>query len=173
MHPVSPGEVPTVPARYTDLDQLVALDSRSFSQADRYRRREWAGILSQSLGEGPARIVVARVGGTVIGAAVVVTDIEAMHTSVLSLAVETRYRRTGLGRRLMCDALAQQSTHTRTVSLEVRIENVGARALYEQLGFRISRRLRKYYADGASALEYRAPMQSVLDACQAASNVRC
>ncbi len=111
---------------------------------------------------------MARFAETVIGAAVVVTDAEAMHTSVLSLAVESRYRRTGLGRRVLCDALARYSAQTGTVSLEVRVENVGARALYEQLGFRISRRMRKYYADGAAALEYRAPIERVLEACQAA-----
>lgn len=170
---MSPGKEPLEPARSADLEQLVALDARSFSHADRYRRREWAGILDESLSGGPASIVVARVGKTVIGAAVVVTDVEAMHTSVLSLAVESRYRRTGLGRRLMCGALAQQAAHARTVSLEVRVENLGARALYEQLGFRIRRRMRKYYADGAAGLEYRAPMQSVLEACQAATNGGC
>jgi ribosomal protein S18 acetylase RimI-like enzyme len=85
----------------------------------------------------------------------------------MSIAVELRYRRTGLARRLIYAALAQQPARVRTISLEVRAENAGARALYEQLGFLVSRRIRKYFADGADALEYRAPIQSVLDACRA------
>jgi ribosomal-protein-alanine N-acetyltransferase len=166
---VNVGEISIGPARDTDLDQLVALDARSFSNVDRYRRREWAGMLHESLATGPARIVVARSGRHVVGAVVLVADVESMHTSILSIAVETRYRRTGVARRLMYAALAQQSAHIRTVSLEVRVNNAGARALYEQLGFRVSRRIRRYYADGADALEYRAPIQSVLDASRTAA----
>src|SRR5215471_3835570 len=56
----------------------------------------------------------------------------------------------------MDDALTQQSAHIRTVSFEVRVENARAQALYEQLGFRVSWKMRKYYADSAAALEYRA-----------------
>ena len=159
-------------ARDADLDHLVALDARSFSPADRYRRREWAGILNESLANGPSRLVVARAAGRVIGAVLVVPDVESMHVSIHSIAVDPRYRRIGLARRLLCAALAplaDQSPQIRTVSLEVRVANTAARALYEQLGFRVSRQMRKYYADGAAALEYRAPLPNVLDACQAAS----
>ena len=161
---MSVSEVSIGRARYSDLDQLVALDARSFSQADRYGHREWAGILNESLAAGPARIVVARSARRIVGAVVVVPEFESMHASIMSIAVEHRYRRTGVARRLMYAALAQLSAHIRTVSLEVRVENAGARALYERLGFRVGRKMRKYYADGAAALEYRAPIQIVLDA---------
>ena len=110
--------------------------------------------------------MLARSAAAIVGAVVVVTDVQSLHASILSIAVDLRQRRSGLGRRLLCEALAQQPVQIRTVSLEVRVENAAARALYEQLGFRISRRMRKYYADGASALEYRAPIQSVLEQCQ-------
>jgi ribosomal-protein-alanine N-acetyltransferase len=160
---VSVTEVSIEPARKSDLDQLVALDARSFSRVDRYRRREWAGILNESLATGPARILVARSDGRLIGAVVVVPDVESLCTSIMSIAVELRYRRSGVARRLIYAALAQVPVPVRTVSLEVRIENTGARALYERLGFRVSRHMRHYYADGAAALEYRAPIQSVLE----------
>src|SRR5262249_48030578 len=137
------------PAQDSDLDQLVALDARSFSRIDRYRRREWAGLLNESLSRGPSRIVVARSGGQIIGAVVVAPDVERMHIRITSLAVEPRHRRTGVARRLICAALAEQSAALRTASLEVREANTGARALYEKLGFRVSRRLRRYYGDGA------------------------
>jgi [ribosomal protein S18]-alanine N-acetyltransferase len=161
---MSASEVSIGPARDSDLDQLVALDARSFSQVDRYGRRKWAGILNESLGMGPARIVVARSARRIVGAVVVVPDLERLHASIMSIAVELRYRRTGVARRLMYAALAQLSAHIRTVSLEVREENGAARALYERLGFQRSRKMRRHYADGAAALEYRAPIQSVLEA---------
>jgi ribosomal-protein-alanine N-acetyltransferase len=111
--------------------------------------------------------VAARSAGKVIGVVVVVLDSEGMRTNLLSIAVELRYRRIGLARRLIHAALAQLSEQVRTVSLEVRVDNAGARALYERIGFRVSRRMRKYYADGGDAMEYCAPIQGVLDACQA------
>ena len=109
---------------------------------------------------------MARSAGNVIGAVVVVPDVQSMHASIQSIAVELRYRRAGLGRRLIHAALAQHSAHIRTVGLEVRVDNAAARALYEQLGFRVSRRMRKYYGDGATALEYRASVESVLEAAR-------
>src|SRR5207253_5162824 len=136
------------PARLADLDQLVALDARSFSQADRYRRREWAALLSDSLAGGPTRILVARATGCVVGAVVVVPDLEAEEVNIVSLAVDPAYRRTRLATRLLRDALAQMPAQVRTVSLEVRADNAGARALYEHLGLQLARRIRSYYADG-------------------------
>jgi ribosomal-protein-alanine N-acetyltransferase len=145
-----------------DLDQLVALDARSFSQADRYGRHEWATLLSESLSDGPARILVARLAEAVVGAVVVVPDLEAEDVNIVSVAVDMPYRRTGLATRLLRDALAPLPNQVRTVSLQVRADNTGARAMYEQLGFQVVRRIRRYYADGAAALEYRAPLAVVL-----------
>ena len=112
---------------------------------------------------------MARSAARVIGAVVVAADVESMHANVVSIAVDPRYRRNGIALRLLYAALAQQAAPVRTVSLEVRADTAGARALYERLSFRVSRKMRGYYADGAAALEYRASIQNVLDACQAAS----
>src|SRR6266568_6551673 len=54
------NELRSEPARLADLYQLVALDARSFSPTDRYRRREWAALLRDSLEGGPTRMLVAR-----------------------------------------------------------------------------------------------------------------
>src|SRR5712691_7596302 len=156
------NELRSEPARLADLDQLVALDARSFSAADRYRRREWATLLRDSLAGGPTRILVARAPEGVVGAVVVVPDLEAEEVNIVSLAVDPSYRRTGLATRLLRDALAHLHVQVATVSLEVREDNTGARALYKHLGFQVARRLRRYYADGATALEYHAPLAEVL-----------
>jgi ribosomal protein S18 acetylase RimI-like enzyme len=157
------NELRPEPARLADLDQLVALDARTFSPTDRYRRREWATLLSDSLAGGPSRILVARAPEGVVGAVIVAPDLEAQEVNISSLAVDIAYRRTGLATRLLRDALAHMPAQVGTVSLEVREDNAGARALYEHLGFQVARRIRRYYADGAAALEYRAPLAVVLE----------
>ena len=156
------GDLRVEPARPADLDQLVALDARSFSRADRYRRPEWAALLGDSLADGPSRILVARLADAVVGAVVVEPDLESGDVNLVSLAVDASYRRTGLATRLLRDALAPLAAQVRTVTLEVRTDNNAARSLYEQLGFQLARRIRRYYADGAPALQYRAPLSVVL-----------
>ena len=36
-------------------------------------------------------------------------------------------------------------------------------SLYEKLGFQVARRFRRYYPDGATALQYRAPLAVILE----------
>ena len=157
------GELRVEPARPADVDQLVALDARTFSRSDRYRHGEWVALLGESLADGPARILVARFAAAVVGAIVVAPDLIAEDVKIVSLSVDIAYRRTGLATRLVRDALTHMPGQVTTVSLEVRVDNDGARALYEKLGFQLARRVRRYYPDGAPALEYRAPLAVILD----------
>jgi len=72
---------------------------------------------------------------------------------IISLAVLPRYRRRGLGTRLMekaLDALHRVYGCTE-VYLEVRVSNTPAIKLYEKLGFKKVSVLKRYYADGEDA----------------------
>ncbi len=102
-----------------------------------------------------------------VGAVVVAGNPHLQDANVVSLAVDRRFRRMGVARQLLSHALREQSPEIRTVSLEVREDNSGARALYERLGFRVIRRIRRYYPDGTTGLQYRAPLQDVIAAAQA------
>ena len=67
---------------------------------------------------------------------------------ILNLAVADGYRRQGLGRRLVGEALARaQGRGARTCWLEVRAGNRTARLFYRALGFREESRRRRYYRD--------------------------
>jgi len=73
---------------------------------------------------------------------------------ILALAVDPAQRGAGLGRSLVESLLARlRADGVRRVHLEVRGSNAAARALYESLGFRTSRRRERYYRDGEDALE--------------------
>lgn len=67
---------------------------------------------------------------------------------LMTLAVDWRWRRHGIGRALLQHglALAQEQRGLRAL-LEVRVSNTGALALYEQLGFRRQAVRRQYYTN--------------------------
>jgi len=72
---------------------------------------------------------------------------------VLKIATLPRYRRGGLARRLM--RLAEEHTADRggeSVTLEVRVSNDTAEALYASMGYSQVGRRRSYYRDGEDAL---------------------
>jgi len=67
---------------------------------------------------------------------------------VTTFAVHPRYRRRGIGERLLL-ALMDLSAdrHAREATLEVRLSNLGARRLYEKYGFRPVGIRPRYYSD--------------------------
>jgi len=99
-------------------------------------------------------------GETIDTAAVigfVVADLVPNHGQPLGhikdLAVHPKYRGKGVGTALLrrgLDALYEQSV--RSVKLEVRESNEGARRLYSRFGFQPLRRIPRYYDDGEDAI---------------------
>lgn len=72
---------------------------------------------------------------------------------VLTLAVLPTLRRQQLGRALLRAAMTEaRQRGAATMTLEVAVGNVAARALYQHAGFVQVGRRRRYYADGADAL---------------------
>jgi [ribosomal protein S18]-alanine N-acetyltransferase len=67
---------------------------------------------------------------------------------ILTIAVLPPWRRTGLGRRLLDYALNQSiQSRADVMFLEVAVDNYGAQALYQGMGFRQVGRRKGYYAD--------------------------
>ena len=72
---------------------------------------------------------------------------------ILTLAVEPRARRQGVGTALVTKALAEaQGRGARIALLEVSVGNAAARALYGRAGFVEVGRRPRYYTDGSDAL---------------------
>ena len=93
-----------------------------------------------------ARYTVARQGNAVVGYAGVWLMVDEAH--VTTFAVHPDWRRQGIGRRLLLAMLtvAEELAATR-VTLEVRVSNLAAQALYEAHGFAIAGRRERYYTD--------------------------
>ena len=67
-------------------------------------------------------------------------------SDIITLATRPAFRRKGLGRALLAQALAQMETAgVRDIFLDVEDGNAAALALYEAHGFRYQRRRKLYY----------------------------
>jgi ribosomal-protein-alanine N-acetyltransferase len=117
-----------------------------------------------------ARYVVARAGGRVVGFAGVWLMLDEAH--VTTFGVHPDWRRQGIGRQLLLSVCELSATiGARRMTLEVRVSNEAAQALYRSFGFEIAGRRPHYYTDdGEDALVMTTPeladarMRSIVDA---------
>ena len=67
---------------------------------------------------------------------------------IANIAVAPTFRHMGLARRLLRHTLQRAAKDgMRYATLEVRVSNSAARALYESLGFEVAGRRKRYYRD--------------------------
>ncbi len=93
-----------------------------------------------------ARYLVARAGNEVVGYAGIWLMVDEAH--ITTFAVLPRWRRLGVGSRLLLDLLdLSRAVGATTATLEVRLSNAAARALYERFGFRPVGLRPRYYSD--------------------------
>ena len=127
-------------ATIEDLEAVVVIEQASF--ADPWSSAEFASVLEV----GHTIFLVADVGQNSGIAGYVIAMAVLDQAEILNVAVATEHRGAGLGGGLMDAALLEvERRGAETVFLEVRVSNVGARALYASRGFvEISRR-KNYY----------------------------
>ena len=135
------------PMTLDDLPAVHAIERASFAVPwpdDAYRNE----IRTNRL----ASYVVARLGDEVVGFAGIWVMVDEAH--VTTFAVDPRYRRRGVGERLLLALLdLSVSRLAREATLEVRLSNIPARRLYEKYGFRPVGIRPRYYSDnGEDAL---------------------
>ncbi len=93
-----------------------------------------------------ARYTVARQAGAVVGYAGVWLMVDEAH--ITTFAVHPDWRRQGVGRRLLLAMLiVAEELGAAHLTLEVRVSNLGAQALYAGHGFAIAGRRERYYTD--------------------------
>ena len=128
-----------------DINECWRLDQRCFSDGEAYDRETIRYLLSHH-----QAVCYKVVAATHEMLAFVVGMIEPDRTGhVVALGVDPEHRRKGLGRYLM-RAVEQGFSNNgiTTVRLEVRTSNEAAQKLYFNLGYKIVRRMPRYYTSG-------------------------
>ncbi|CAM9166582.1 unnamed protein product [Choristocarpus tenellus] len=132
------------------LDDIMSLVDRDLSEpysifTYRYFLHQW-----------PNLCFIARAGGrtvgTIVGKAEHEHDKEPLSGYIAMLAVDTEYRKHGIGTALAMLAIkAMKDMGCDEVVLETEVTNTGALHLYQKLGFTRNVRLIKYYLNGVDA----------------------
>ena len=125
-----------------DLAAIEEIEHRSYPTP--WSRSMFAGELAK-----PSSICVGAFDGdtgALVGYLIVSRYVDAWH--VMNVAVSPEYRRGGVGSLLLEELFAiTRDDGSRGYTLEVRVSNTGAIALYERLGFQSRGVRRGYYTD--------------------------
>jgi ribosomal-protein-alanine N-acetyltransferase len=129
--------------RWTDIPQLVALESELFPDDAWAEATWWAELAAR-----PRRAyVVEEDAGRLLGYAGV--DLGGDVADVMTMAVAPAARGRGIGRQLLDELVARaRDDHAEHLMLEVRADNDVARNLYDSKGFEVLTVRRRYYQPG-------------------------
>ena len=134
-------------AQSADLDTLVRFEQ--LFPSDRLSRASFRRLLHR----GRADIWVQENKGAIVGNAVALYRRGVKVARVYSLVVHPDHQRRGFARALMlCVEKSAHQRGCREIRLEVRPDNASAISFYEKIGYRIMKRVEKYYQDGTDAL---------------------
>jgi ribosomal-protein-alanine N-acetyltransferase len=126
-----------------DLDDIERIERRAYPTP--WSRSMFAGELAKpsSIGLGAAD---PEIGPRLIGYLIVSRYVDAWH--VMNLAVDPAHRQRGVATRLLDELFELTDRDSRRgYTLEVRVSNTAAIALYERAGFRATGVRRGYYTD--------------------------
>ena len=139
--PGRPVAVQVTPMRRRHLRSVLAIEAKVYP-------RPWSiGLFVGELSLRSSRIYnVARVGGAIVGYSGLMVNGEDAH--VTTIAVDPPWHRHHVGSRLMLEmALAARDRGIKNLTLEVRVANRGAQALYHQFGFAPAGIRKNYYSE--------------------------
>jgi [ribosomal protein S18]-alanine N-acetyltransferase len=135
------------PATAGDAPAMLAMES--LFPSDRMSMRS----IRRFIASASARVLVAERDGRVVGNLVLLLRKTGDTARIYSVVVDPSARGQGIGEALVRAAeRAARAAGRRAVTLEVRHDNLAARALYARRGYVEARRLPRFYEDGADGL---------------------
>ena len=123
---------------YGDLPSVLSIERRSFPAP-------WSLAMFVLEVSKPSGVcLAATVGDQIVGYLVCSRYADVFH--LMNVAVDPDLRRRGTAI-LMVERMLEEAGREQRYTLEVRVSNHGAIAMYERLGFRRAGRRRRYYSD--------------------------
>ena len=104
----------------------------------------------------PDTFLIAKLGGTLAG--YVISTIKDEKGLIATIAVHPDYRRRGVGKTLMEEAIRMCEGRAKEVEIHVRTDNHGAIKFYQELGFTKRFKIPGYYQDGRDCHVMRVPV---------------
>jgi ribosomal-protein-alanine acetyltransferase len=136
-------------ATVDDLDALVALEDEIYPD-DAWSRDNMAAELA---GEHTYYLVALGEDGAIDAYAGLLAPLGTGQGDIQTVTVAPRARRQGLARTMLAQLVTEARRRgAEELFLEVRVDNEGARALYEQLGFEQVAVRKRYYKGGIDAV---------------------
>ncbi len=133
----------------SDLDSLVELETRGFL-FDRFDRGQYRYLLTRA----NSTVYILEHENRIAGTAVMLWRKNSSAGRLYNIVVDPEYHGRGFGKMLM-EACERETVRRKLVeiSLEVRVDNLSAIALYEKLGFKTAGLLKGYYSDNSNGLK--------------------
>lgn len=137
---VEAADIELQPMRRRHVKAVIAIEQRVFPSP-------WSlGLYLSELAQPATRAYyVARVGPEVVGYAGMMMVVGEAHVTNIGVAPE--WQRRGVGRRLLLQLAEARKRSAQHLTLEVRVSNVGAQALYREFGFVPAGIRKNYYAE--------------------------
>lgn len=139
----------------SDLAGLDELEMLCF-KTDRFSKRQYWHLMTDA----HALVGVYESQRRIIGSVVILFRTNSRLAHLYSLSVHPDSRRRGIGKALLLWAPQKaKSRGCQWISLEVKVTNQPALALYKKFGFQPVARLPRYYRDGTDAIRMLAPIK--------------
>lgn len=134
-----PAALTFEPLREAHLDAVLAIEVEAYPEA-------WSiGMFREEIRSPRSHFWSVFLDGVLMGYGGFWLVLDEAH--ITSVTVRDTYRRRGFGRELMQHLLREASTlGVRRAMLEVRASNLGAKALYEGMGFTVTGVRKRYYS---------------------------
>ena len=142
-HRLEPWVIRPVTPR--DLRRILTIERSSFG-VDAWDKE----LFEAFLGSSSAQFILAEAGGKLLGYLIAIDA--GARAELASIAIAPRARRRGIGQALMAHTLRRlRRRRVQEWWLMVRTTNEAAIQFYRRFGFRRTRRVKRYYEDGADA----------------------
>lgn len=143
-----------------DLDSLFGLENLCFKEETFHRKQ-----LKYLLLKARSIVLVAEIGGNIIGSIIILLRERILNARIYSLNVHPEHKRRGIAGSLMDTALdILEEKGYDNVTLEVGINNRIAQNLYRSKDFVVDKKLSCYYKNGDDALHLIRKLERKLNA---------